>query len=69
MLSGYSGNYKLGLLVDDGSVTIIPPNADPSFMLDEDIVFRRYCCPGCQTLMTTEIVRRSEPVLQEMRFA
>jgi N-methylhydantoinase B len=68
VLSGYAGNYKLGLLVDEGSVTIIPPNADPSFMLDEDIVFRRYCCPGCQTLMTTEIVRRSEPVLQEMRF-
>jgi N-methylhydantoinase B len=31
-------------------------------------VLRRYCCPGCQTLMTCEVARRSEPILPEIRF-
>jgi N-methylhydantoinase B len=68
VLSDYSGNYKLGLLVDIGAVTLIPMVRDPSVFLDEEILFRRFCCPGCQTLMATEIVRADEPVLSEMRF-
>jgi N-methylhydantoinase B len=68
VLADYADNYKLGLLVDAGAVTMIPRVKDPSIFLDEDVQFRRFCCPGCQTLMATEIVRADEPVLDEMRL-
>jgi N-methylhydantoinase B len=68
VLGDFRGNYKLGLLVDEASVTAIPTVEDPRLFLDEDMVFRRYCCPGCRTLMTVEIARASEPVLEEMAF-
>jgi N-methylhydantoinase B len=64
-LAGYDGNYKAGALCNLGAVTDIPAAADPRRFLDEDIVFRSYCCPGCGTLLSTEIARRSEPVLSE----
>ncbi len=69
VLGDYGHNYKLGLLVDEGEVTLIPLVVDPATFLDETIAFRRFCCPGCQVLMATEIVRAGEPVLQEMIFA
>jgi N-methylhydantoinase B len=68
VLSDYRGNYKQGLLVDIGSATLIPTVADPSVFLDEQIEFRRFCCPGCQTLMAIEIARADEPVLSEMQL-
>jgi N-methylhydantoinase B len=67
-LGGYRDNYKRHLLVDRSSVMAIPTVADPSFYLDEEIEFRRYCCPGCRVQMTTEVVRASEPILDEMRL-
>jgi N-methylhydantoinase B len=69
VLGDYCGNYKLGLLVDESEVTSIPLVRDPAYFIDEDVVFRRYCCPSCQVLMTTEVVRRNEPALAEMLFA
>lgn len=68
-LADYRGNYKLGLLVDEGSVTLIPQVEDPSFFIDEPMVFRRFCCPRCLVLMATEIVRASDPIQAEMVFA
>jgi N-methylhydantoinase B len=66
VLSDYADNYKHGLLVDIGSATLIPKVGDPSVFLDEEIEFRRYCCPGCQTLMATEIARADEPAFSDM---
>lgn len=68
VLGDYGDNYKRGLLVDLGDVTNIPTVGDPSLFLDEEIQFRRFCCPGCHVLMATEIVRADEPVLDEMRL-
>ena len=68
VLADYHGNYKDGLSVSETSVEIIPRGGDPRDFLDEDMVLRRYCCPGCQTLMTCEVARRSEPILAEIRF-
>lgn len=69
VLCDYRGNYKLGLLVHEGPVTEIPGVRDPSEYIDDAIVFRRYCCPGCHVLAATEIVRADEPVLSEMELA
>jgi N-methylhydantoinase B len=68
VLADYHGNYKDGLSVSETSVEIIPRGGNPRDFLDEDMVLRRYCCQGCQTLMTCEVARRSEPVLAEIRF-
>lgn len=67
-LGGYASSYKRQLLAHRGPVTGIPTVADPSFYLDETIEFRRYCCPGCFVQMATEVVRVSEPFLDEMRL-
>jgi N-methylhydantoinase B len=66
VICGYRDNYKEHLLAHSGPVTLIPRSTDPALFIDEPMVFRRYCCPGCQVLMTTEVVRASEPALQEM---
>ena len=68
VLSSYRGNYKLGLLIRETGVDVLPRVEDPRFFLDEDMVLRRYCCPNCLVQMTVEIARRSEPVLDEIRF-
>jgi N-methylhydantoinase B len=69
ILSDYREDYRIGLRVDVGPVTEIPTVDDPSFFLDEEIEFRRFCCPGCQTLMATEIARTGEPAQTEFVFA
>ncbi|WP_029138634.1 hydantoinase B/oxoprolinase family protein [Nakamurella lactea] len=68
-LSDYRGSYKHGLLVDIATLDILPRVKDPRFFLDAEMEFRRYCCPGCQTLMTTEIARSGDPIGEEIRFA
>jgi N-methylhydantoinase B len=68
VLADYHGDYKAGLLVDETGVDSLPRCEDPNFFLDEDMVLRRYCCSGCQVLMTVEIARRAEPPIDEFRF-
>jgi N-methylhydantoinase B len=68
VLSDYRGDYKNGLLVGESNVDVLPLVEDPSLFLDEDMVLRRYCCPGCQVLMTVEIARRLETAIAEFRF-
>ena len=69
VLAPYCGDFKSNLLVKESPVTEIPLVADPSRFLDCDVVFRRFCCPGCQVLMTTEVVMADEPPVPEMRLA
>jgi N-methylhydantoinase B len=65
VLSDFTGNYKAGLLAHDGPMTLVPRIPDPGFFLDDTMVFRRFCCPGCHALMTTEVVRDDEPLVSE----
>ncbi len=69
VLGDYRAEFKLGLLAHEGSATLIPTTSEPSEFLDEPIVFRRFCCPGCQVQMAVEIVRAGEPFVPEMMFA
>lgn len=66
---GHGGNYKQAALVHESPVTAIPSAADPAFYVDEPLVFRQYCCPGCQVLVCTEVAKANEPVEAEMRLA
>lgn len=66
---GDSGdNYKHHLLMHEGPTTLIPTNIDASYFIDDEMVFRRFCCPGCQVMMTMELARKGEPVRAEMLF-
>lgn len=68
-VSDYRANYKLGLLADTQPVTLIPHVIDPSYFLDDTMMLRRFCCPGCRVLMSVELVREGEPLLSEFKFA
>ena len=65
---GYGGSYKSGALVHEGPVTHIPGAQDPSFYIDQPIVFRRYCCPGCHVQIAAEIARALEAPFPEMQL-
>jgi len=67
-LGDYTDNYKDGLLEHVGPVTLIPGVQDPAVFLDDEMQFRSYCCPGCQTLMTVDVARADEPLLCDMRL-
>lgn len=69
VLSPYRANYKSGLLLREGPVMAVPLMDDPKRYVDDEFVFRRYCCPGCRILMVTEVVKKSEPPLAEMVLA
>jgi N-methylhydantoinase B len=69
VLADYRGDYRLGLLADAGPITAIPATADPSFFLDDEVLFWRFCCPSCHTLMSTQISRSGDPFVTEMRLA
>ena len=70
VLCGYRENAKEHLLVrTEPLVEALPLANDPALYLDgEDVVFRSYSCPGCQVLVSVEIVRRREPALVEMQL-
>lgn len=67
--SSYTGNYVDGLLVSDVPTTEVPGNHDASYYLDVPIVLRRYCCPGCQTLISCRVLLASEPHVADVRLA
>ena len=68
-VSDYRANYKTGLLADVQPLTLLPHVIDPAHFLDEDMLLRRYCCPGCQALMSVEVARSAEPPMSEFRLA
>lgn len=68
-LGSYRGQYKLALNLSETPVTSIHGALDPATFVDPEIVFRRYCCPGCSVLMATEITRKGDPMVEDFRFA
>jgi N-methylhydantoinase B len=69
VIGDYRANYKLGLLMHEGPLTVVPLVIDPAHFLDEEMVFRRFCCPGCHVQMATELVKAEEPLVTEFSFA
>lgn len=66
---GNDGDYKSAALLNEGSVTIIPSNVDPDDFVDEKIVLRRFCCPGCHVQVCAEVSKAAEPIQFEVRLA
>lgn len=43
-------------------------HADPKNFTDREIVLRQFFCPGCLTVLATEIVPRDEPSFRHWRL-
>lgn len=69
VLSPLTGNWKDGALVGELAVEEgnrwCPP---PETLIDDDFVLRQYACPGCARLLDSEVRRRSEPPLWDLRI-
>jgi N-methylhydantoinase B len=62
-------NYKEHLVRRDRPITAAGPLfADPAIYVDEVIQLREFICPGCATLVETEVARASDPVLYSTRM-
>lgn len=68
-LGPVDGNLKTNLALREREVEDLGDLwIDPSRLLDEDIVFREFLCPGCGTRLTTESCRRDDPIVNEIRL-
>ena len=66
---GVGGDYKTAALIDEAPVTTLPSAADPTYSVDEPLVLRRFCCPGCHVQVCAEVTKADEPVKAEMIFS
>ena len=66
---GVGGDYKTATLMDESPVTTLPSAADPTYYVDEPLVLRRFCCPGCHVQVCAEVTKANEVVAAEMVFA
>jgi N-methylhydantoinase B len=65
-LSNYTEDFKHGCLMRELPLqTGMSANAD----CDPNYVLREYSCPGCGTALTVDVQERSEPIMDELRFA
>lgn len=68
-LGPVDGNYKEELALRERDVEDLGDLwIDPSILLDEDVVFREYLCPGCATRIATESCRRDDPIVQDLQL-
>jgi N-methylhydantoinase B len=67
-LCDYGEDFKRHVLRDIAPVSEVPGGSgvDPSLFLDVEVQFRRFCCPECHTLLTTEVRRGDEDVTPDM---
>lgn len=62
-------NYKAKLKIRELPVTQAGYMLnDSALYVDVPMVFRQFICPGCATLMETELVAKSTPILEDKRF-
>jgi len=45
-----------------------PGYPDPAKFVDQEVVFRDFCCPGCGVRLATEVGYPGEAPFQELRL-
>ena len=69
VLGPASRNYKLGALVRDRPLTDGNPHVrDPAIYTDSTVAFREFVCPGCGTLLDTEVAVDGAPPQWDIRI-
>jgi acetone carboxylase gamma subunit len=63
-------SFKLGSLVRELPLTEANPHLrDPSIYTDHSVVFRQFICPGCGTMLDTEVAVAGAPAQWDIRVA
>jgi N-methylhydantoinase B len=62
-LADLSSDTSLGLALHEGPSTEAGPQigSDPSTYVDDEVVFRQLCCPGCWTAVYSSVVPKAHP--------
>jgi N-methylhydantoinase B len=62
-LADLSSDTSLGLALYEGPSTEAGPQigSDPSTYVDDEVVFRQLCCPGCWTAVYSSVVPKAHP--------
>ena len=69
-LGSVSENFKRNLAIEVDSIEEAGPHyTDPARFVDADMVFRKFYCPNCGTMLFTETARDGDPVLDEFDIA
>jgi N-methylhydantoinase B len=64
-----TGNYKLSALACDDEITGAGSRMnDPGLYVDDAFVWRRYFCPGCLTLIETDVLRDDDQPIWDIRL-
>lgn len=63
-------NFKLTALIEQAPLSEANRHVgDPARYVDEKMVFRRFYCPGCGTLIDTEVARERDAPLMDIELA
>lgn len=69
-LGTISENFKRNLAIEEVGVEEAGPHyVDPSRYVNADMVFRKFYCPGCGTMLFTETAQDGDPVVNEFEIA
>jgi N-methylhydantoinase B len=62
-------NYKDRCVVHDRDIQELGRYFhDPTYFIDDPVCARDHYCPGCGTLMQVDVVRRSDPLLVDVKL-
>jgi acetone carboxylase gamma subunit len=68
-ISSVDTNYKFQTVMKEESIQFSNPNNfDPRQYVDKDMVFRRFFCPHCATLLETEVNIKGEPPVWDINI-
>lgn len=66
-LGANTENVKRNLAIEQVGVEEAGPHyEDPSRYVDQEMVFRKFYCPECATMLTNEVARPEDPVHDEV---
>ncbi len=69
VLGPASRNYKEYALKKESALKEAGPFVNPYDLGGGKFVFRQFCCPGCATLLGTEIAQKGEPFLWDIQMS
>ena len=63
-------NFKDGAVAKERPIEDANPLiVDPKIFIDDVVVFRQYVCPGCATLLETEVILATSPPVWDKQLA
>lgn len=68
-LGGLESNHREQMaLLERPTTTLSPSHPDPARFVDDEVVWRDFCCPGCGVRLATEVAYPGDGPFHELRF-